>query len=360
MSKLALSVALVVALLLAAGGSTYASPPGVWVKYSGNPVLTPGAGGSWDDGDVLSVEVVQDGTQYRMWYSADRIGSSPLQIGYATSTDGIAWVRYANNPVLTVGTEGSWDDSQVSAPAVVFDGLVWKMWYSGLGPDGFRIGYATSPDGIHWTKYVNNPVLFPGSSGDWDGVGVFSPCVLFNDGVYHMWYGGRDASRIQIGYATSMDGIHWTKPSNNPVLAVGAAGTWDSQDVVSPSVILSEGQYHMWYQGSVALGDKQRDPGDIASLGTAHSSLESRTAFGHATSLDGVGWTKDPVNPVLSPGPAGSWDAYTIHYPSVIVQRGFLRMWYHGRSALESPLQVGYAEAKVAGNSVFLPIVVKW
>src|SRR5512137_2545662 len=65
------------------------------------------------------------------------------------------------NPTLPIGSPGSWDESITLDPNVYrdADGL-YKMYYFGwnhLYSSG--IGYATSSDGISWTKYPGNPVL---------------------------------------------------------------------------------------------------------------------------------------------------------------------------------------------------------
>ena len=76
------------------------------------------------------------------------------------SPDGVDWEKYANNPVLKVGAAGEWDQHNVIQPAVIFDGAEYKMWYHGGGTVGTNgIGYATSTDGVTWTKFENNPVL---------------------------------------------------------------------------------------------------------------------------------------------------------------------------------------------------------
>jgi hypothetical protein len=84
------------------------------------------------------------------------------------------------------------------------------MWYT--GGDGtdedsryFSIGYATSPDGINWSKYEQNPVLDKGDIGAWDSIGVVTSAVMFDSAmnIYKMWYGGLDGSYGRTGYATS-------------------------------------------------------------------------------------------------------------------------------------------------------------
>ena len=85
-----------------------------------------------------------DGGTYRMWYFG-KPEPSVDNIGYATSSDGIVWTKDANNPVLEPGAEGEWDDFGVAAPTVILDGDIFKMWYQGWqGTNPIRIGYATS------------------------------------------------------------------------------------------------------------------------------------------------------------------------------------------------------------------------
>ena len=66
---------------------------------------------------------------------------------------------------------------------------------------------------VEWEKYTNNPVLQPGSSGEWDDGGFAGQAVLYdsNEGIYKIWYGASDGNNFRIGYATSSDGIAWTK-----------------------------------------------------------------------------------------------------------------------------------------------------
>ena len=61
--------------------------------------------------------------------------------------------------------------------------------------------------------------------------------MILDNGVYGMWYDGHDSTVWRIGYATSEDGIHWTKYMGNPVLHEGPEGNWDSAYVWGSSVI---------------------------------------------------------------------------------------------------------------------------
>ena len=98
-----------------------------------------------------------------------------------------------------------------------------------------------------WVKHPGNPVLDPGPNGTWDDDGVSQPTVLFNGTEYQMWYDAGDGSHSRIGYATSADGIVWQKHPNNPVLDIGASGTWEDNHVAGPTVLFDGTEYHMWY-----------------------------------------------------------------------------------------------------------------
>ena len=253
--RLWIGIALVAGLLLMLAGSarhevSAHAVPGLWTKYANNPVLSGGGAGSWDEVWLFDPSVIVDGTTYKMWYTG--YGSSPPgRIGYATSSDGIDWTKFDGNPVLSEGPAGSWDEEGPRWGSVLLDGGVYKMWYTGRDASGVnRIGYATSSDGIVWNKYDGNPVFDVGAPGSWEDRHVLYPTVIKDGGVYKMWYTGwKSGGGVKIGYATSNDGIDWTRYSGNPVLTWGPSGNWDDEAVYAAHVLLN-GVYHMWYSGS--------------------------------------------------------------------------------------------------------------
>src|SRR5438046_10034944 len=88
------------------------------------------------------------------------------------------------------------------------------MWYRGWVGVRCDIGYAASPDGLNWARSPSNPVLLANASG-WDQT-LGNPTVVHDGTGYHMWYAGNGPLAIQIGYATSPDGLVWTKVGNGP------------------------------------------------------------------------------------------------------------------------------------------------
>ncbi len=303
-----------------------------FVKSGSNPVLNLGAVNSWDDAHLYGVSVMQDEGIYKMWYS----GSDGVyfRIGYATSPDGTTWTRHASNPVIDLGINGTWDDYHVAYPHVIKDNGVYKMWYSGYNSTNWRIGYATSSDGINWTKYVSNPVVNLGSGGTWDDMHLVSARVLKENGnTYKMWYSGNAGTRYRIGYAISTNGISWAKSGFNPVVNIGSSNAWDDDQVYLPMVMREDdGTYKMWYTG--------------------HDSTNTRIGF--ASSANGTSWTKYESNPVVNIGANGTWDDLHAYSPSVLRNsEGLYEMWYAGHNG--SNWKIGYASVRPKKYAVTVP-----
>jgi Leucine-rich repeat (LRR) protein/predicted GH43/DUF377 family glycosyl hydrolase len=226
-----------------------------WTKHPDNPVMVPGSAGEWDEGIIAPGSVLYHNGSYNMWYWGGDIGNVNLRIGHATSLDGITWTKDINNPILSPGPQGAWDGVAVGDPTVIFNDSIFHMWYEGTPTkslsEGMQIGHATSPDGIHWTKDTNNPVLEIGTSGKWDDQWVSQPEVIYNGSEYHMWYGGDNNTieKMSIGHATSVDGTTWTKDAENPVLISEASGDWDYPRVNFPKVIFDGTSFKMFYSG---------------------------------------------------------------------------------------------------------------
>jgi predicted GH43/DUF377 family glycosyl hydrolase len=232
------------------------SPDGVtWTEHI-NPVLMEGSGPSdWDRGGVETVTVLKDAGQYYLWYGGYEVREDPpltLNIGAATSPDGISWTKAAENPVLTSGAPGTWDESWVESPTVVKVGSTFYMWYTGVqAATQFRIGMATSTDGVNWTKHPSNPVFEPEPANDWENAFVYAPAVVSDGTRFRMWYVGLNAvtflSASRIGLACSDDGVTWRRLGSNPVLDVGQTGSWDQNGPFVPTVVYRDGAYRMWY-----------------------------------------------------------------------------------------------------------------
>jgi len=152
-----------------------------------------------------------------MWY--EEYGT----IFIIRSTDGEYWRGLDGDDP----TETRWNPPavlSVGAPSVLHDpadaAAPFKMWYT-VG-NRLGIGFAVSQDGVQWTRAGTGEgggagaVLVP--CLEWEGGaagGIGSPSVILDDGLYRMWYDGEsvvlgEATR-HIGYAQSADGTVWFK-----------------------------------------------------------------------------------------------------------------------------------------------------
>jgi predicted GH43/DUF377 family glycosyl hydrolase len=316
--------------------------PSIWTKDAHNPVLSGGAAGAWNR-ELLAPCVLfnTDLSRYEMWFCASAGTSSdwaPMSVGFASSIDGVNWTP---SPTAVLSpTPGSWDEYTIETPWVIRESGQYKMWYTSyLSYDPWLgyIGYATSTDGIHWTKYSGNPVLGPGSAA-WENDGPYSCSVVPYPGGYQMWYGAYPlltysgiSGGPSIGHATSLDGIAWQRDSvHNPVLQQGGPGQWDSGYVSIPRVHQVGDTYYMWYEGRKRMG----------------STLTYHRLTGVAISTDmGVTWTKSADNPVLFPS-AGTWDATRAVVGSVLQRGDSLDMWYAGSDATNLA-RIGHATSPI-------------
>ena len=130
------------------------------------------------------------------------------------------WTPFAANPVLAPGPSNSWDSSFIGTMSVVRVGRGFHLFYdagASAAPRSRQIGHAISVDGVHWTKDGQNPILTPSpSSNDWDSGSLSQPFVLHEDELFKMWYASEAGG---WGYAVSKDGIHFEKKGRFTSLA---------------------------------------------------------------------------------------------------------------------------------------------
>ena len=69
-----------------------------------------------------------------------------------------------------------------------------------------RIGFATSPDGATWSVAPENPILNLGAPGSWDSGGVEQPNVVIGYG-YMLYYDGFSNTGGRIGLAMAPQGF---------------------------------------------------------------------------------------------------------------------------------------------------------
>jgi len=279
--------------------SSPAETTGGWIKYSGSPVI----GGKY--GTCFDISVMKETETYRMWLSW-----RPKQsVALVESKDGIHW---SEPPKIVLGprSETGWEDD-INRPVVIRHANRYHVWYTGQAAGHSWIGYATSPDGVQWQRMSTKPVL--SFDRPWEKVAVMCPDVIWDDELkrFRMWYsGGEQNEPNAIGYATSPDGLVWTKHASNPVFKPDPASSWDQFKVTGDQVVKHGDWYYMFYIGF-------RD--------------EEHAQIGLARSRDGITqWQRLPSNPIVRPG-KDKWDHDACYKPYAIFDGQKWLLWYNGR-----------------------------
>jgi len=211
---------------------------------------------------------------YRMWYG-ELYSHSIGGWKYAESPDGVNW--YNRIPVAQVvggslvfsGATGVHYGiaDVIYTPGASNTGTDWTFRiYANVqweeGPYGGKelVVMAFSSDGYNWTGYDPTAVgyatpVFAGtldpSRFDCDHIGWFK--VIKNSPTdWEAFYSGGKETTYQalngIGYATSTDGIDWTRSQTLFTTSDGVA--WRSQSVWMPSVVKIGSNYQIWFLGS--------------------------------------------------------------------------------------------------------------
>jgi len=145
---------------------------------------------------------------------------------------------------------------------------------------------------VKLTPYQGNPVLAAGNAGEWDGGGIACQSLVYNAGMFHLFYVGYAEdifnNPLRVGYATSKDGMTWTKSEKNPI---PVADTNIAPNGISCLSVLLDGKTWVMYFTASETPDRLK-----------------RGVF-RATAPEPTGpWTVNP-EPVLMPGePLIDWD----------------------------------------------------
>lgn len=177
-------------------------------------------------------------------------------ICHATSSDGVNFARDASNPVFH--PSGSWSAGR-AIDADVFP-VGEKLMMAFATRDATykiqKIGLASAPLNSDfardkWKSENIGSILVP--ELDWEKNCIEAPSVLEHGGKLWMFYAGAyNNEPQQIGVAWSQDGFGWRRMSEQPFLANGAPGTWNSSESGHPGIFQDpkSGRTFLFFQGN--------------------------------------------------------------------------------------------------------------
>lgn len=219
----------------------------------------------WDETIRERGYILKEGDQYHMWYTGyKKSWEQPLALGYASSTDGIVWTRYAGNPI--------YDSLHTEDMMVIKDGDIYHMFAEGKDDIAHRL---SSADRIHWHEHGSLDIRKkdgkPLEAGPYG-----TPTVLKEDGIWYLFYERNDSA---VWLASSRDLVTWTNVQDEPVLKKGPA-PYDLHGVAMNQIVKNNGKYYGYYHGT-----------PDADWATWNVNV--------AVSDDKIHWTKYENNPIL-------------------------------------------------------------
>ena len=206
----------------------------------------------------------------------------------------VKFIPYGSNPVFKATGIDTWDQMIRERGYILFEDGIFKMWYTGYNmkdPDSKYLGYATSGDGINWNMYPENPVF----SQKW----TEDMFVIKNEGKYYMYAEGKnDVAHL----LTSDDGINWQEEGDLVILKVN--GDTIPGPYGTPNVVIENGKWYLFYE--------RNDKGVWLAESNDHKT-----------------WKNIQDEPVINTGPE-LYDARMIASNQVIRYKGRYYIYYHG------------------------------
>lgn len=237
------------------------------LRTSKDEVLALGALGTFDEHGIFPINLLRINDViygYTCGWNRRISVSVDTAIGLVVSyDDGITFKRFGGGgPVLAASR---YEPCLVGDGFVKVIGNVFHMWYIfGTGwkkydlevsPDRtYKIGHATSEDGINWVKDEARQII-PSRLGVDESQAL--PSVLEIDGIFHMVFCYRESFDFRkakgrgyrIGHAWSSDLINWQRDDEGLALE-GTEGNWDADMQCYPHIFECDAKIFLLYNGN--------------------------------------------------------------------------------------------------------------
>jgi len=229
------------------------------------------------------------------------------------------------------GRDNTWFVSHAALPVLwKLDERSLRVYFSGRDADNrAQIGYFDFDPASHSvTEICSSPVIPCGELGTFDDRGATSSCIVEFQGSLFQYYTGWNLGvtvpfYYGIGLAISEDGGNtFRRASAAPVLG---RNPYDPHLCASPSILVENGLWRMWYVSGVRWVIENGRPKHFYHIK-------------YAESANGIEWR--PTGRVCID--FKSSNEYAIARPSVLYDAGRYRMWFCSRGA---KYRIGYAES---------------
>jgi len=190
--------------------------------------------------------------EWKMWFIGFWAGTGKMWRAHAAAPEG-AWTvdgQCAAFPANWIATQG----------VKRMGNMYWAPYKTNVANNPVHVMY--SDDGDTWVEHAQ--ILIKGAAGEWDQTSLDYNSSYYSAGVFYVLYGGYDGVNTHIGLATSPYGFRYGgaddffKHPLNPVLTVGAGGTWDDSLIGHPSLQMVDDVYYLWYMGYSGVANSQK------------------------------------------------------------------------------------------------------
>lgn len=264
-----------------------------WSPSPENPIFTAEGPGHWDVKIRERGWILRDHEGYRLWFTGyDGTREGIKWLGYATSPDGVHWNRSPKNPIYR--------DRWVEDMMIVHRGDTYYMFAEGAAANHAEM--LTSKNGTDWkwegeldVRLADGKRAAPKPCG--------TPAVWVENDVWYLFYEWLDKG---VWLATTKAPLSrvWTNVRDEPVLRPGPTA-YDKEMIAADQIIKYGDAYFAFYHGS----------GSGAAVPRAWNTDIAR-------STDLVHWRKYPGNPIIDdnkssgivvPMGRGNFRLYTMH-----------------------------------------------
>ena len=236
-----------------------AADPTRVLGVSSHPLMDIGEPGTFDDNGLMAISFIQTAPNLLMMYYAGFELCTHIRYrifsGLAISTDGgETFQRQSRAPILDRSDQELFFRG---GPFALYDEGIFKLWYvagsewtslNGKPMPIYDLRYQESEDGIHWADTGRLSMAITGE----DEHGFGRPWIVKRGTRdYQLFYSIRRRSfgAYRLGYAESVDGIHWVRKDQEMGLDV-TPGAFDS-DAIMYSALISVGEKtYCFYNGN--------------------------------------------------------------------------------------------------------------
>ena len=223
------------------------------LNISSKALLQHGKLGTFDDNGITLGSIVNANNKKTVFYTGWNLSvnvSMLNSIGIGVFNDDNTINRIGEGPIMT---RSLLEPHSCASPFVLFENGIYKMWYAAI--DKWEIENEV-PKHFYNIKYSESIDGISWERNDIIAINYQNkeeyafgrPHVIIEDGIYKMWYAYR-GDYYKIGYAESFDGKNWIRKDDEAGITNSKYG-WDSEMIEYPYIFDYKNDRFMFYNGN--------------------------------------------------------------------------------------------------------------